>query len=61
MSIINLYFIEQGAEIFANLLSAGRDRGIKVKIVQSAPTRSQPNLETGILASQGKAEVCSCF
>lgn len=49
----------QGDKIFQQLLSAGIDRKIDVKIAQSAPTQVSPNIDTEILVKRKAAKVRS--
>lgn len=49
----------QGEKIFQSLLSAGLDKNIKIKIAQSAPTQTSPNIDTEIFVKRKAAEVRS--
>lgn len=49
----------QGDKIFSDLMKAGTERGITVRIVQSKPTKQQPDLETMALEVEGAAKVRS--
>uniref|UniRef100_A0A0K8S4R1 PLD phosphodiesterase domain-containing protein n=2 Tax=Lygus hesperus TaxID=30085 RepID=A0A0K8S4R1_LYGHE len=49
---------DKGEDIFNDLLNA-KSRGLKVKIVQSQPSKEQPCKDTEILARKGAAEVRS--
>lgn len=57
--VINHTSAWQGEEIFQNLMDAGVKRNIKIKIAQSAPSHTSPNIDTQILAKQNAAEVRS--
>ncbi|XP_044014381.1 5'-3' exonuclease PLD3-like isoform X2 [Aphidius gifuensis] len=46
-----------GEDVFAALLEAGRDRGIKLKIAQSIPSQISPNIDTEYLAKKANAKV----
>ena len=43
----------QGEEIFKNLMSAGKEHGLKIRIAQNMPARGNPNLDTELLAKEG--------
>lgn len=45
--------------MFNALLTAGFERGIKIKIAQNAPSQDQPNLDTEVLMKRKAAEVRS--
>lgn len=47
----------QGENIFKDLLDAGTNRGIHIRIAQSEPSKMFPNRETEILAKKHAAEV----
>lgn len=47
----------QGEQVFQSLLEAGRDRYIKLKIVQNMPSRLSPSTDTVILAKKANAQV----
>lgn len=49
----------QGEKIFQQLLNSGTQRGIKIRIAQSAPTKSEPNIDTEIFVKRKAAEVRS--
>ncbi|XP_070536002.1 5'-3' exonuclease PLD3-like [Ptychodera flava] len=49
----------QGEDIYAGLLAAGTTRGIKIRIAQSQPSKSEPSNDTIDLAKAGAAEVRS--
>ncbi|XP_031342086.1 phospholipase D3-like isoform X2 [Photinus pyralis] len=49
----------QGEEVFQALLNTGLNRGIKIKIAQSAPNRNNPNIDTEYLVKRKAAEVRS--
>lgn len=51
------YIFWQGEDIFYSLLNAGTIRGLKVRIVQSEPTKSFPSLDTDVLMRKKAAEV----
>ena len=40
----------QGEQVFQGIYDAGKNRGIKIQIAQSKPTRSQRNEDTQLLA-----------
>ncbi|CAH1390970.1 unnamed protein product [Nezara viridula] len=48
---------EKGEDIFKSLMEAGTTRGLKIRIVQSEPTKSMPDLDTEIFTRKGVAEV----
>ncbi|KAK9500345.1 hypothetical protein O3M35_001626 [Rhynocoris fuscipes] len=48
---------EKGEAVFQALLNAGTERGIKVKIAQSMPTKGFPDHDTEILRRKGAAEI----
>ncbi|XP_077294521.1 5'-3' exonuclease PLD3-like isoform X2 [Arctopsyche grandis] len=50
---------KKGEDVFQALYKAGTKRGITVNIAQSAPTASNPNTDTEILAKKKAAEVRS--
>lgn len=52
-----MFFLSQGEEVFQALLQAGTKRGLTVKIVQSAPTKSNPNTDTEVLLRKKAAQV----
>lgn len=52
--MISVFFC-QGETIFNLLQSAGKERGIKIRIVQRPPTVSQPNYDTERLQSVGQS------
>jgi len=49
----------QGEQVFQGIYDAGKNRGIKIQIAQSKPTRSQRNEDTQLLAQTRAAEVRS--
>uniref|UniRef100_T1J970 PLD phosphodiesterase domain-containing protein n=1 Tax=Strigamia maritima TaxID=126957 RepID=T1J970_STRMM len=49
----------QGEQIFSELLKAGTERNIKIRIAQNQPAPSQPNLDTEELQAKKAAEVRS--
>nr|BAN21362.1 conserved hypothetical protein [Riptortus pedestris] len=48
---------ERGEDIFNSLLAAGTTRGLKIKIVQSEPTKTMPDLDTEVFRRKNAAEV----
>ncbi|KAL1130822.1 hypothetical protein AAG570_012063 [Ranatra chinensis] len=51
--------MKQGEAVFNALLDAGKNRGISIKIAQSQPSQTSPNIDTEILAKKGAAKVRS--
>ncbi|GFQ94612.1 5'-3' exonuclease PLD3 [Trichonephila clavata] len=49
----------QGDKIFNDLMKAGTDRGIRIRIIQSEPTGSMPDFDTKELEVKGAAKVRS--
>lgn len=49
----------EGEKIFQDLLSAGLDRNIDIKIAQSYPTQLSPNTDTELLEKRKAAKVRS--
>lgn len=49
----------QGEEIFKEIVMAGKNRSIDIKVAQNMPTEKQPNLDTEDLVKEGVATVRS--
>ncbi|KFM65948.1 Phospholipase D3, partial [Stegodyphus mimosarum] len=49
----------QGDKIFSDLMKAGTERGIRIRIIQSEPTKSMPDYDTKELEVKGAAKVRS--
>ncbi|XP_015908703.1 5'-3' exonuclease PLD3 isoform X2 [Parasteatoda tepidariorum] len=49
----------QGDKIFSDLMKAGTERGIRIRIIQSEPTGSMPDYDTKELEVKGAAKVRS--
>ncbi|XP_077530171.1 5'-3' exonuclease PLD3-like [Haemaphysalis longicornis] len=49
----------QGEEIFREIVAAGKNRSIEIKVAQNMPSEKQPNLDTEYLVKQGIATVRS--
>lgn len=56
-SLIHIYFLFQGKQIFDELLLAGTKRKLTLKIAQNYPSKSEPNIDTEVLEQEKAAEV----
>ncbi|XP_024936685.1 phospholipase D3 isoform X2 [Cephus cinctus] len=50
---------KEGEDVFQALLEAGRNRGVRLKIAQNAPSQLSPNVDTEYLAKKANAQVRS--